>query len=88
MLKKFDSISNIGNTLIVFYTILYSKPHLLIEFSIVITKDNFKIKILEFNGTKNETDHVRHNYFDTHENDYILLYINEVQNYKQMKNLF
>ena len=35
----------------------------------------------------NETDHVRHNYFTTHENDYILLYINEVQNYKQMKNV-
>ena len=34
-----------------------------------------------------ETDHVRHNYFDTHENDYILLYINEVQNYKQMKKI-
>ncbi len=36
----------------------------------------------------NETDHVRHNYFNTHENDYILLYINEVQNYKQMKYYF
>ena len=39
-----------------------------------------KIKIIP-----NETDHVRHNYFSTHENDYILLYIKKVQDYKQMK---